>query len=121
MEARASLNDLRISPRKVRLVVDMIRGKSVSYALALLRFSNKKPAMFVEKLLLSAVANWEVKNKFTPLTESAALAILEVKVDSAGMFKRLMTAPQGRGYRIRKRSSHVTVVVGLPLEVGYAA
>lgn len=120
MEARASLRDLRISPRKVRLVVDMVRGKSVAYSLALLKFSAKKPALYIKKLLLSAVANWEAKNQGASLADSL-LVIVEIKVDGAGMFKRIMTAPQGRGHRIRKRSSHVTVVVDRSLEVASAA
>lgn len=120
MEARASLKELRMSPRKVRLVVDMIRGKTVAYSLALLKFSNKKAASYIQKLLLSAVANWEAKNDVKSLTGSS-LVIMEIKVDSAGMFKRIMTAPQGRGYKIRKRSSHVTVAVDRLLPIISAA
>lgn len=110
MEAIAKLSRLRISPRKVRLVADIIRGNNVAHSLAILKFTNKKPAEYISKLLLSAISNWEQKNTSISLSESS-LIVKEIKVDSAGMLKRIMPAPQGRGHRIRKRSSHVTIVV----------
>ena len=96
------------SPRKMRLVTDMIRGMAVNRALDVLKFSSKEASRRVEKLLLSAVANWQAKNEGVRLEESN-LYVQEVFVDSARMLKRLRPAPQGRGHRIRKRSNHVTV------------
>ena len=89
----------------------MIRGAKVERALQLLRFSNKEASRKVEKLVLSAIANWEAKNEDASL-EDADLFIKEIKVDSGAMLKRLRPAPQGRAHRIRKRSNHVTVVLG---------
>ncbi|MDE6136958.1 MAG: 50S ribosomal protein L22 [Muribaculaceae bacterium] len=107
--AFAKLTNVPTSPRKMRLVADMIRGKEVFRALGILKFSNKEAAARVEKLLRSAVANWEEKNE--KKAESGELYVSTIFVDPAPMLKRLRTAPQGRGYRIRKRSNHVTVVV----------
>ncbi len=109
--AFAKLNNCPTSPRKMRLVADMIRGAKVERALQLLKFSNKEASRKVEKLVLSAVANWEAKNEEANL-ENADLFIKEIKVDSGAMLKRLRPAPQGRAHRIRKRSNHVTVVIG---------
>jgi len=109
--AFAKLNNCPTSPRKMRLVADMVRGKKVERALHLLKFSNKEAARRVETLLLSAVANWEAKNEDASV-EEADLFIKEIKVDSGSMLKRLRPAPQGRAHRIRKRSNHVTVVLG---------
>jgi large subunit ribosomal protein L22 len=109
--AFAKLNNCPTSPRKMRLVADMIRGAKVEKALQLLKFSNKEASRKVEKLVLSAIANWEAKNEETSL-EDADLFIKEIKVDSGAMLKRLRPAPQGRAHRIRKRSNHVTVVLG---------
>ncbi|MEL6989320.1 MAG: 50S ribosomal protein L22 [Bacteroidota bacterium] len=109
--AFAKLNNCPTSPRKMRLVADMIRGAKVERALQLLRFSNKEASRRVEKLVLSAIANWEAKNEDASL-EDADLFIKEIKVDSGAMLKRLRPAPQGRAHRIRKRSNHVTVVLG---------
>ncbi len=109
--AFAKLNNCPTSPRKMRLVADMIRGAKVERALQLLRFSNKEASRKVEKLVLSAIANWEAKNEDASL-EDADLFIKEIKVDSGAMLKRLRPAPQGRAHRIRKRSNHVTVVLG---------
>ncbi|WP_299676904.1 50S ribosomal protein L22 [uncultured Dokdonia sp.] len=109
--AFAKLNNCPTSPRKMRLVADMIRGAKVERALQLLKFSNKEASRKVEKLVLSAIANWEAKNEDSSL-EDADLFIKEIKVDSGAMLKRLRPAPQGRAHRIRKRSNHVTVVLG---------
>lgn len=105
----AKLNDVPTSPRKMRLVADMIRGMEVNRALSVLKFSTKEASIRMEKLLKSAIANWE--NKTEQKADSAKLYVTEVYVDSATMLKRLRTAPQGRGYRIRKRSNHVTLFV----------
>jgi len=105
----AKLKNVPTSPRKMRLVVDMIRGKEVFKALGILKFSNKEAARRVEKLLRSAIANWEQKNERK--AEQGELVVSTVFVDCAPMLKRLRPAPQGRGYRIRKRSNHVTLFV----------
>ena len=105
----AKLNGVPTSPRKMRLMTDLIRGKEVSLALGILKFSSKEASGRLEKLLRSAIANWEAKNERK--AEAGELFITEVKVDSATMLKRLRTAPQGRGYQIRKRSNHVTLKV----------
>jgi len=110
MEAVARLNNVPTSPRKMRLVADMIRGESVNRALNILKFEPKVGADRIEKLLLSAVANWQSKNEDVKL-EEADLYVKEILVDSARMLKRLRPAPQGRAHRIRKRSNHVTLVV----------
>lgn len=106
----AKLQDVPTSPRKMRLVVDMIRGMEVNRALGVLRFSSKAPAARVEKLLRSAIANWETKNERK--AENGELFVTEVYVDGGATLKRMRPAPQGRGYRIRKRSNHVTLFVG---------
>lgn len=108
-QAFAKLLDVPSSPRKMRLVVDMIRGKEVFRALGILKFSNKEAAARVEKLLRSAIANWEAKNERK--AENGELYISTIFVDPAPMLKRLRPAPQGRGYRIRKRANHVTLFV----------
>ncbi len=105
----AKLRNCPSSPRKMRLVADMVRGVEVFRALGLLHFSNKAAAADVEKLLKSAISNWEQKNG--QKAESGQLYIKTITVDPAGMLKRLRPAPQGRGYRIRKRSNHVTIFV----------
>ncbi len=106
----AKLNNVPTSPRKMRLVADMIRGMEVKKALDVLHFSSKEASRRMEKLLRSAVANWEQKNDGNSM-EDANLYVSKVYVDSARMLKRLRPAPQGRGYRIRKRSNHVTLFV----------
>jgi large subunit ribosomal protein L22 len=106
----AVLKNCPSSPRKMRYVVDMIRGVEVSKALDILKFSNKEAAGGVEKLLLSAIANWQAKNEGARI-EDSNLIVKEAKVDAGRMIKRLKTAPQGRGYRVRKRSNHVTLVL----------
>jgi len=98
------------SPRKMRYVVDMIRGQEVNRALDILKFSKKEASVKVEKLLKSAIANWQKKNEGERL-EDNTLIVSEVKVDSGRVLKRLRTAPQGRGHRMLKRSNHVTLVV----------
>ena len=107
--AFAKLLDVPSSPRKMRLVVDMVRGMEVNRALGVLKFSNKEAAARLEKLVRSAVANWEAKNERK--ADAGELYISTIFVSPAPMLKRLRTAPQGRGYRIRKRANHVTVVV----------
>jgi large subunit ribosomal protein L22 len=110
MEAVAKLNNVPTSPRKMRLVVDMIRGQEVDRALSILKFESKQGAARLEKLLISAISNWQNKYEDERL-EEANLYVKEIKVDSGRMLKRLRPAPQGRAHRIRKRSNHVTVVV----------
>lgn len=107
--AFAKLTNVPTSPRKMRLVADMVRGKEVFRALGILKFSNKEAAARVEKLLRSAIANWEAKNE--QKAETGMLRISTIFVDCAPMLKRLRPAPQGRGYRIRKRANHVTLIV----------
>ena len=109
--AFAKLNDCPTSPRKMRIVADSVRGKKVEIALTMLKFSPKEASNKLEKLLLSAIANWQAKNEESDV-EEANLFIKEIRVDSAGMLKRLRPAPQGRTHRIRKRSNHVTLILG---------
>ena len=109
--AFAKLNNCPTSPRKMRLVADLVRGQKVENALNILKFSQKEAAGKLEKLLLSAIANWQAKNADASL-EDAGLFIKEIKVDGGMMLKRLRPAPQGRAHRIRKRSNHVTIVLG---------
>ena len=108
--AFAKLNNCPTSPRKMRLVADMIRGQQVSVALNFLKFDAKFASSILEKVLLSAIANWQLKNEKKDI-EKAKLFISEIKVDGGKMLKRLRPAPQGRAHRIRKRSNHVTVVL----------
>ncbi|HOL01278.1 MAG TPA: 50S ribosomal protein L22 [Paludibacteraceae bacterium] len=103
----AKLNNVPTSTRKMRLVADMIRGMEVNKALSVLKFSSKEAARKMEKLLKSAISNWE--NKTEQRADNANLYISKIYVDGGTMLKRLRTAPQGRGYRIRKRSNHVTL------------
>ena len=110
MEAAVKLKKSPIAPRKMRLVADLIRGLSTSKAFALLKHEPKNCAIHLEKLLLAAIASWQDKNPELELAP-ADLHIKTIQVDSAGMLKRIKPAPQGRAYRIRKRSSHVTLVV----------
>ena len=109
--AFAKLNNCPTSPRKMRLMADLIRGEGVDKALSVLRFSPQESSVRLEKLLLSAVANWQAKNEDGDV-EKAGLIVKEIRVDSARMLKRLRPAPQGRAHRIRKRSNHVTLVLG---------
>lgn len=105
----AKLNNVPTSPRKMRLVADMVRGMEAFKALGVLKFSSKEASARLEKLLRSAIANWEQKNERK--AESGELYISEIYVNSAAMLKRLRPAPKGCGYRIRKRSNHVTLFV----------
>ncbi|PSG91711.1 50S ribosomal protein L22 [Aurantibacter aestuarii] len=109
--AFAKLNNCPTSPRKMRLVADLVRGERVEKALNILKFSSKEASNRLEKLLLSAVANWQAKNEEASI-EEAELFVQEIRVDGGSMLKRLRPAPQGRAHRIRKRSNHVTIVVG---------
>ena len=107
----AKLNNCPTSPRKMRLVADLVRGENVNQALSILKFSPKEASRKLEKLLLSAISNWQTKNDEEDI-EKANLFVQEIKVDSGKMLKRLRPAPQGRAHRIRKRSNHVTLVIG---------
>ena len=108
--AFAKLNNCPTSPRKMRLIADLIRGMDAENALAELKLNPKEASSRMEKLLLSALANWEAKNEGKRMDQEN-LFISEVKVDSGRMLKRIQPAPQGRAHRIRKRSNHVTLVV----------
>ncbi len=110
MEAVAKLNNVPTSPRKMRLVADLVRGERVDKALNILKFEPNQGAIRLEKLLLSAIANWQQKNEDTRL-EDVDLYVKEIFVDSGRMLKRLRPAPQGRAHRIRKRSNHVTLII----------
>lgn len=109
--AFAKLNNCPTSPRKMRLVADLVRGLKVEKALNILKFSSKDASRGLEKLLLSAIANWQAKNSDASI-EEAGLVVKEIRVDGGAMLKRLRPAPQGRAHRIRKRSNHVTIVLG---------
>ncbi len=115
MEAVAKLNNVPTSPRKMRLVADMVRGRDVFTALNILKFEPKYGAEKLEKLLFSAISNWEVKNE-GERPEEADLYVKEIRVDAGRMLKRLRPAPQGRAHRIRKRSNHVTVIIDSRLD-----
>lgn len=106
----AKLNNCPTSPRKMRLVADMVRGQEVTQALNILKFSPKEASGRVEKLLMSAIANWRTKNEGVRL-EDGNLYVKSIYVDSARQLKRIRPAPQGRAHRIRKRSNHVTLIV----------
>lgn len=106
----AVLRNCPTSPRKMRLVTDMIKGVEVNKALDMLRYSSKDASIKVEKLLLSAIANWQAKNEGARIEESD-LFVKEAYVDQSRTLKRIQPAPQGRAHRIRKRSNHVTVVI----------
>jgi large subunit ribosomal protein L22 len=106
----AKLNNCPTSPRKMRLVADLIKGRGVEQALSILKFSDKDASERMRKLLLSAIANWQAKNDGERM-EEAQLYIREVSVDGGRMVRRIRPAPQGRAYRIRKRSNHVTMIL----------
>ena len=106
----AKLNNCSSSPRKMRLMADLVRGEKIDKALNILKFSSKESSRKLEKLLLSAINNWQQKNEDASL-EDADLFIKEIRVDGGAMLKRLRPAPQGRAHRIRKRSNHVTLVL----------
>jgi large subunit ribosomal protein L22 len=109
MEAVAKLRNCPMSARKMRLVVDNIRGKNVDQALNILKFTNKEAAIFLEKLVLSAINNWEQKNEAS--ADDARLFVKTAFVDEGSMIKRFRPAPQGRAHRIRKRRNHITIIV----------
>jgi large subunit ribosomal protein L22 len=111
VRTQAVLRNVPTSPRKMRLVTELIRGQEVNKALDILKFSTKEASRRVEKLLLSAIANWQAKNEGQRLEESN-LFVKEVKVDGGRILRRIRPAPQGRAYRIRKRSNHITLVLG---------
>ena len=106
----AKLNNCPTTPRKMRLVADLVRGMQVDKALQILKYNPKEASNRIEKLLLSAISNWQAKNEGKRV-EDANLIVKTIFVDSGFQLKRLRTAPQGRGYRIRKRSNHVTLTV----------
>lgn len=108
--AIAKLRNCPVSARKMRLVADLVRGQEVNKALNILSHNSKEAASRLEKLLRSAIANWEQKNEDKNL-EDETLIVSEVKVDNAGMLKRIQPAPQGRAHRVRKRSNHTTVII----------
>ena len=110
MEAVAKLNNYPTSPRKMRLLADLIRGLEVEKALGILQFNPKHPAVPMYKLLKSAINNWEQKNSDEKI-EGSGLVVKTIMVDCGRVIKRMRPAPQGRGYRVRKRSNHVTIVV----------
>lgn len=110
-KAIAILRNCPSSPRKMRLVADLIRGIEVNKALGILKFTKKEASIKLEKLLLSAIANWQAKNEGVRIDETS-LFVTEIFVDEGKMLKRVQPAPQGRAHRIRKRSNHVTIVVG---------
>ena len=109
--AFAKLNNCPTSPRKMRIVADSVRGKKVETALTILKFSQKEASNRLEKLLMSAITNWQSKNESDDI-EKANLFVSEIRVDGGSMLKRLRPAPQGRAHRIRKRSNHVTLILG---------
>ncbi len=108
MEAIAKLNNYPTSPRKMRLLVDLIRGMKVEKALAILDHNPKHPAVPLRKLVVSAISNWKQKNEGS---DESSLIVKTIFVDAARVIKRMRPAPQGRGYRVRKRSNHVTIIV----------
>lgn len=111
----ARLRNVPTSPRKMRLVADLVRGMDVEQALAVLQHTSKEAAGRVYKLLRSAIANWEVKNEGSRV-EDNRLFIKEISVDGGRMLKRIQPAPQGRAHRVRKRSNHVTLILGNRIE-----
>ena len=110
MEAIARLRNYPTSPRKMRLLAYLIRGMEVEKALSVLKYSTKHPSVALEKLVLSAIDNWKQKNEGQDVAD-ANLTVKTIYVDGGRMVKRMLPAPQGRAYRIRKRSNHVTVIV----------
>jgi large subunit ribosomal protein L22 len=111
----ARLVDNSTSPRKARLMADLVRGENIEYALNVLKYSKKESSEKIRKLILSAVSNWQAKNE-TERIEDSGLYIKEIFVDGGTMLRRLRTAPKGMGYRIRKRSNHITVILGSKVE-----
>jgi large subunit ribosomal protein L22 len=115
MEATARLRNYPTSPRKMRLLADLIRGNDVEKALGVLKFSSKHPSIPLEKLLISAISNWKQANPESAV-EEANLFVKTIFVDGGRSIKRMRPAPQGRGYKIRKRSNHVTIIVDSKLK-----
>lgn len=115
-QAFAKLNNCPTSPRKMRLMADLIRGMEVEKALSVLKYSPKESSARLEKLLRSAISNWQSKNEGERI-EDKKLIVKEIFVDGGAMLKRLRPAPQGRGYRIRKRSNHVTLILDSKIEI----
>lgn len=113
MEAVAKLRNFPTSPRKARLVADLIRGKNVNQALGILTYQPQQAAPVIKKVLMSAIANWQNKNEDTRI-EDADLYVKSITVDGGRILKRIRPAAQGRAHRIRKRSQHITIVVGTP-------
>ncbi|MDX2135936.1 MAG: 50S ribosomal protein L22 [Saprospiraceae bacterium] len=111
MEAVAKLKNCPMSPRKMRLVVDNIRGRNVVDALGILKYTNKEAAVWLEKLLLSAINNWEQKTEMEGGADDFDLYVKTAFVDPGGIIYRFLPAPQGRAYRVRKRRNHVTIIV----------
>jgi large subunit ribosomal protein L22 len=111
MEAVAKLKNCPMSPRKMRLVVDNIRGRNVVDALGILKYTNKEAAVWLEKLLLSAINNWEQKSDMVGAADDYDLYIKTAFVDGGSIIYRFLPAPQGRAYRVRKRRNHVTLIV----------
>ncbi len=117
MEAIAKLKNVSLSARKMRFVADSVRGRSVDDALNILKFSKREASEYVEKLVLSAISNWENKLDMAYNADDYGLFIKSIHVDEAGMLKRFRPAPHGRAHRIRKRSNHVTIVVSNKVEL----
>ncbi|MCW5924469.1 MAG: 50S ribosomal protein L22 [Saprospiraceae bacterium] len=111
MEAVAKLRNIPMSPRKMRLVVDNIRGRKVVDAFGILKHTNKEAAVWLEKLLLSAVNNWEQKSEQEGAADDYELYVKTAHVDPGSIIYRFLPAPQGRAYKVRKRRNHVTIVV----------
>ncbi len=122
MEAVAKLRKCPMSARKMRLVIDLIRGKGIDEALNILRFTKKEAAIWLEKLVLSAISNWEYKNGMAVSADDYDLVIKSAFADEGAMLKRFRPAPHGRAHRIRKRTCHATLVVEnrIPLEKDYS-
>jgi len=117
MEAVAKLRNCPMSPRKMRIVVDNIRGKSVDEALNILKFTKKEAASWLEKVVIAAIANWESKGDMVYSAEDYGLKIKTAFVDEGTMLKRFRPAPHGRAHRIRKRQNHVTIIVENTVEM----
>ena len=118
MEAVSKLRNIPMSARKMRLVVDIIRGKDVDQALDILKYTKKEAAVWVEKALLSAISNWENKNSGAADADPDSLFVKEIFSDQGSMLKRFRPAPHGRAHRIRKHTNHVTIVVDSRNPVG---
>ncbi|MDR1553231.1 MAG: 50S ribosomal protein L22 [Prevotellaceae bacterium] len=112
----AKLNNCPTSPRKMRLVADLIRGVEVGHALDILKYTKKEASLRLEKLLKSAIKNWESKNEGVNDLEEGNLCVKEIFVDGGRILRRIQPAPQGRAHRIRKRSNHVTIILGKKTE-----